>query len=52
MSKKKEPVELDEEEDEKYETPPTWKKPEPPPRFKYDDSGFPLNEKKPNEKKS
>jgi len=48
---KKNPSELvDEEEDEKPEKPLIWKKPEPPPRFKYDDSGFPINDK-PKEKK-
>lgn len=55
MSDKKkpaEPVEFDDEEDEEREKPALiWKKPEPPPRFKYDDSGFPLDEKKPAEKK-
>ena len=52
MDKEKKPVELDEDEEEKSEKQPlTWKKPEPPPNFKYDDSGFPLNDKKPADKK-
>jgi len=53
MDKKKEPVEIeiDDEDEENEKQPLVWKKPEPPPNFKYDDSGFPLNDKKPAEKK-
>jgi len=42
----------EEEEDKKPEKPLVWKEPEPPSRFKYDDSGFPLNDDRRKKDKS
>lgn len=46
MNKKEPMLHPENEEEEKTPEKPAWKKPEPPPRFKYDDSGFPIADKK------